>query len=111
MATVSIRNVDDRIMELLRVQAARHGRSAAAAARAILVDALHEPAEGPNLGEAIVARFGELGGVELDLDRPSVRGGEDALEEGPDAGQELGGPGAVHGMAGALDRDERGIWH
>jgi plasmid stability protein len=98
-------------MEQLRVQAARHGRSAAAEARAILVDALREPAEGPNLCQAIVARFGELGGVELDLDRPSVRGGEDALEEGPDGGQELGGPGAVHGMAGALDRDERGIGH
>jgi plasmid stability protein len=67
MATISIRNVDHRVLELLRIQAARHGRSAAAEARAILVDALREPAEGPNLGQAIMARFGELGGVELDL--------------------------------------------
>jgi hypothetical protein len=78
---------------------------------AILVDALRGPAEGPNLGQAIMARFGELGGVELDLDRPSARGGEDALEEGPGGGQELGGPGPVHGVAGALDRDECGIGH
>jgi plasmid stability protein len=35
--------------------------------RAILVDAVREPDEGPNFAEAIMARFGELGGVELDL--------------------------------------------
>jgi plasmid stability protein len=35
--------------------------------RAILVDAVREPDEGPNLGQAIMARFGELGGVDLDL--------------------------------------------
>jgi plasmid stability protein len=112
MATISIRNVDHRVLELLRIQAARQSRSAAAEARAILVDdALREPVEGPNSGQAIMTRFGELGGVELEPDRPSVRGGEDALEEGPDGGQELGGPGAVHGMPGAIDCDERGIGH
>jgi antitoxin FitA len=35
--------------------------------RAILVDAVREPDEGPNLAQAIMARFGEVGGVELDL--------------------------------------------
>jgi plasmid stability protein len=35
--------------------------------RAILVDAVREPDEGPNLAQAIMNRFGELGGVELDL--------------------------------------------
>ena len=102
MATISIRNVDHRVLELLRIPAAE--------ARAILVDALREPVEGP-MGQAIMARFGQLGGVELEPDRPSVRGGEDALAEGPDGGQELGRPGAVHGMAGAFDRDERGLGH
>ena len=67
MAAMSIRNLDDRVMELLRVRAARHGRSMEAEVRAILVDAVREPAGGPNLAQAIMTRFGELGGVELDL--------------------------------------------
>lgn len=64
---MSIRNLDDRVLELLRVRAARHGRSMEAEVREILVDAVREPDEGPNLGQAIMNRFGELGGVELDL--------------------------------------------
>lgn len=67
MAAMSIRNLDDRILELLRIRAARHGRSMEAEVRAILVDAVREPDEGPNFADAIMARFGELGGVELDL--------------------------------------------
>jgi plasmid stability protein len=67
MAAMSIRNLDDRVLELLRVRAARHGRSMEAEVRAILVDAVREPDEGPNLAEAIMARFGALGGVELEL--------------------------------------------
>lgn len=35
--------------------------------RAILADAVREPDEGRNLAQAIMTRFGELGGVELDL--------------------------------------------
>ena len=67
MAAMSIRNLDERVMELLRIRAARHGRSTEAEVRAILVDAVREPGEGPNLAQAIMARFGDLGGVELDL--------------------------------------------
>ena len=67
VAAMSIRNLDERVMELLRIRAARHGRSMEAEVRAILVDAVREPDDGPNLGQAIMARFGELGGVELDL--------------------------------------------
>lgn len=67
MAAMSIRNLDDRVMELLRVRAARHGRSMEAEVRAILVDAVREPDSGPNLAQAFLERFGELGGVELDL--------------------------------------------
>lgn len=67
MAAMSIRNLDERVMELLRIRAARHGRSMEAEVRAIIVDAVREPGEGPNLAQAIMARFGELGGVELDL--------------------------------------------
>jgi plasmid stability protein len=67
VAAMSIRNLDERVMELLRMRAARHGRSMEAEVRAILVDAVREPDEGPNLAQAIMARFSELGGVELDL--------------------------------------------
>jgi antitoxin FitA len=67
VAAMSIRNLDDRVMELIRIRAARHGRSMEAEVRAILVDAVKEPDEGLNLAQAIMARFGELGGVELDL--------------------------------------------
>jgi len=69
MAAMSIRNLDDRVLELLRIRAARHGRSMEAEVRAILVDAVREPDDRPNLGQAILDRFGELGGVELDLPR------------------------------------------
>jgi antitoxin FitA len=31
------------------------------------VDAVREPDEGPNLGQAIMTRFGELGGIELEI--------------------------------------------
>jgi antitoxin FitA len=67
VAAMSIRNIDERVMELLRIRAARHGRSTEAEVRAILVDAVREPDEGPNLGQAIMNRFSELGGVELEL--------------------------------------------
>jgi plasmid stability protein len=67
VAAMSIRHLDERVVELLRIRAARHGRSMEAEVRAILVDAVREPDDGPNLAQAIMARFGELGGVELDL--------------------------------------------
>jgi plasmid stability protein len=67
VAAMIIRNLDDRVLELLRIRAARHGRSVEAEVRAILVDAVREPDERPNLAQAIMDRFGELGGVELDL--------------------------------------------
>jgi antitoxin FitA len=67
VAAMSIRNLDERVLELLRMRAARHGRSMEAEVRAILVDAVREPDEGPNLGQAIMARFGVLGGIELEI--------------------------------------------
>jgi plasmid stability protein len=67
MAAMSIRNLDERIMELLRVRAARHGRSMEAEVRAILVDAVREPDDAPGMLDAFIDRFAELGGVELDL--------------------------------------------
>ncbi len=67
MAAVSIRNLDDTVRERLRVRAAAHGRSMEAEMRAILVDAVREPSDGEDLLDSLAVRFGELGGVDLDL--------------------------------------------
>jgi antitoxin FitA len=67
LAAMGIRNLDEQVMDQLRIRAAQHGRSIEAEASAILVDAVREPDKGRNLGQAIAARFSELGGVELDL--------------------------------------------
>jgi plasmid stability protein len=66
MAAVSIRNLDERIRERLRMRAARHGRSMEAEIRAILEEAVREPADADHLFSALLDRFGELGGVELE---------------------------------------------
>ena len=67
LAAVSIRNLDERVRERLRVRAARHGRSMEAEIRVILTDAVSGREEAPGLLDAIHDRFGELGGVELDI--------------------------------------------
>ena len=64
---MSIRNLDDRVKERLRVQAARHGRSMEAEIRAILTEAVSEPDEPIGLFQALVDRVGQLGGTELDI--------------------------------------------
>jgi antitoxin FitA len=72
VAAMSIRNLDDRTLERLRVRAASHGRSMEAEVRAILSEAVREPGDAPGLLDVIVHRFGELGGVELDLPHRAV---------------------------------------
>lgn len=67
MAALSIRGLDDQVRERLRVRAARHGRSMEAEIRAILVDAVSEPSASEGLFTTLLARFGDIGGVELDL--------------------------------------------
>ncbi len=67
MAAVSIRDLDDQVKERLRVRAARHGRSMEAEIRAILADAVVEPSTSEGLFTTLLERFGEVGGVELDL--------------------------------------------
>ena len=67
MAAVSIRNLDDTVRERLRVRAAAHGRSMEAEMRAILVEAVREPEDNEDLLDSLMARFGDLGGVDLDL--------------------------------------------
>jgi antitoxin FitA len=60
MAALSIRNLDESVRRRLQLRAARHGRSMEAEARAILTEAVNEPADSAGL-------FGVLGGVDLDL--------------------------------------------
>ncbi len=70
MASLTIRNLDERIKAQLRIQAARHGRSMEEEARTILRDAVEasQPdAGGQGLGHRIQAHFAALGGVELEL--------------------------------------------
>lgn len=43
MAAKNFRNLDGQVMQLLRIRVARHGSSMEAEARAILVNAAHEP--------------------------------------------------------------------
>ena len=67
MADVSIRNLDDRVRERLRVRAAAHGRSMEAEMRAILVEAVQEPGDDEGPLSALVASARALGGIDLDL--------------------------------------------
>jgi len=67
VADMSIRNLDDRVRERLRVRAAAHGRSMEAEMRAILVEAVQEPGDEEGPLAALVASARALGGVDLDL--------------------------------------------
>ena len=68
MASITIRNLDERTKTRLRVRAAHRKRSMEEEARNILRAALAEDAATPvNLAEAIRRRFRPLGGVELRL--------------------------------------------
>ncbi len=67
MAAVSVRDLDETVRERLRVRAAQHGRSMEAEIRAILTDAVTPPTDPRGLAQALLARFGELGGAELEL--------------------------------------------
>lgn len=67
MAAISVRDLDDQVKERLRIRAARHGRSMESEIRAILTDAVREPNDAEGLFQTILNRFGEIGGVELEL--------------------------------------------
>ena len=72
MASLTIRNLDERIKAELRIQAARHGRSMEEEARNILKSAIEaaapaSEAQTVGLGTRIHAHFAQLGGVELEL--------------------------------------------
>lgn len=69
MATLTIRQIDDKTKTKLRIRAAHHGCSMEEEAREILRASLNTPAKQrpENLAEAIRKRFAPLGGVELEL--------------------------------------------
>ena len=69
MATLTIRQLDDKTKMKLRLRAAHHGCSMEEEAREILRTSLNEPAARPpeNLAVAIRKLFAPLGGVELEL--------------------------------------------
>lgn len=72
MGTLTVRNFDDDLKAELRVQAAERGRSMEEDVRQLLREAVEGRRDRPrspykNLAEAISARFGPLGGVELDI--------------------------------------------
>lgn len=75
MATITIRNLDERTKARLRVRAAHHQRSMEEEARNILRAALAEQLARPaNLAEVIRRRFQPFGGVDLRLPaRQSMR--------------------------------------
>ena len=79
MATLTIRQLDEKTKSQLRVQAAHHGRSMEEEAREILRSALStgRPVK-KNLAETIRQRFATFGGVELELPR------RDAMRQPPE---------------------------
>ncbi len=73
MSAVSIRNLDDQVKERIRLRAARHGWSMEAEMRAILTEAVSEPGEDTGLFQALLDKFGQLGGAELDIPARTAR--------------------------------------
>ena len=67
MADVSVRNLDDDVKERLRMRAASNGRSMESEIRAILVDAVTESDERRGMLVTLMDRFGDLGGVDLEV--------------------------------------------
>ena len=72
MAAVTIRKLDDRVKERLRLRAAVHGRSMESEIRAILAEAVSEPGDTDGLFAMLMGRFASIGGVELDLPQRST---------------------------------------
>ncbi len=67
MASITIRNLDDDVKTRLRVRAAENGRSMEEEVRQILREAVGRKPDSRNLASLIRARFGPLGGVDLEL--------------------------------------------
>lgn len=81
MATITIRNLDDRLKARLRIEAATHGHSMEEEVRLILRRALAEPERQGGLGSRIRDRFAAVHGVDLDLPERSDRPRAAAFDE------------------------------
>jgi plasmid stability protein len=69
MASMTIRDLDDRLKQRLRIQAARNNRSMEEEARAILKAALvGDTSSARSLYKSIRARIEPLGGIELSIE-------------------------------------------
>jgi plasmid stability protein len=66
MATLTVRDLDERLKARLRVRAAENGRSMEAEARAILRSTLLGTSPDDRLGSRIHERFAALGGAEIE---------------------------------------------
>lgn len=64
MASLTIRNLDDNIKELLRIEAAHNGHSMEEEARLILRKSLVNLGHSQGLGSRIHARFAQAGGLD-----------------------------------------------
>ena len=75
MASLTVRNLEEPIKELLRIRAAHHGHSMEEEVRQILRNTLLQDKQlSDNLAESIHQRFSRLGGVEeLPSDREAMR--------------------------------------
>jgi plasmid stability protein len=75
MASITIRDIDDRLKARLRLQAARHGHSMEQEAREILRTALSTGrSRNGSLVDSMRARIEPLGGIELEIaPRESIR--------------------------------------
>jgi antitoxin FitA len=68
MATLTIRQLDEKTKSRLRIRAAHHGRSMEEEARDILRTVLTaSPLQNTNLADAIHKRFAAFGGINLAL--------------------------------------------
>lgn len=67
MATITVRNLDDEIKELLRVSAAKNGHSMEEEVRMILKQAMTKKPPRYGLGTRLHQHFAEFGGVELEI--------------------------------------------
>lgn len=67
MASITIRNLDDKVKTHLRVRAASNGRSMEEEARLILRDAVGRKPSSRNLASIIRSHFGPTDGVDLEL--------------------------------------------
>jgi plasmid stability protein len=68
LASITIRNLDEKLKARLRVQAAKHGRSMEDEARDILRSALSTTISRARLVKSIRRRMEALGGIELQID-------------------------------------------